>query len=122
MVQAVNQNPEEGVKTGTRYHPNNQVKADHPKKPSPFGAILKEYRYEGGEITKWFVDTWDHFKTMADAISFMAEQMDEKKYRAFSFQADWPAIIDKFIWLKTKLQNQEELTADQKAQIYVSIN
>ena len=48
-------------KTGTKFHPNNQVKADHPKKPSPFGALLKQYRYEGGEITRWFVDAWDHF-------------------------------------------------------------
>jgi len=77
MVQANNRrgnniNPEE-IKTGTRFHENNQVKADHPKKPSPFGKILKEYRYEGGEITRWFVDSWDHFATFNAACAFMDE-------------------------------------------------
>ena len=45
--------------TGTKFHPNNQVKADLPKKPSPYSQILKAYSYKGGEITKWFVDYWD---------------------------------------------------------------
>jgi hypothetical protein len=107
MVYAVNRrgnnnNPEEG-KTGTRFHENNQVKADQPKKQSPFHQILKEYRYNDGEITKWFVDSWDHFTTFAAACRFMGEQIEAKKYRAFCFNADWPAIIDRYLFLKRKL-------------------
>ena len=90
-------------KTGTKFHPNNQVKADHPKKPSPFGAVLKEHRYEGGEITRWFVEAWDQFDSFEEACTFMHEQIEAKKYRHFCFTMDWPAIIDKFLFIKSKL-------------------
>ena len=86
--------------TGTRYHPNNQVKADHPKKPSPFYPFMKEYRYEGGEITRWFVEAWDQFNSMEEAVNFMDEQVREKKYRVYCFTADWPAIVDRFLYIK----------------------
>jgi hypothetical protein len=95
--------------TGTKFHPNNQVKADHPKKPSLFAPLLKEYRYEGGEITRWFVEAWDQFNTFAEAMKFMDEQISAKKYRAFCFSSDWPAIIDRFQYIKRK---QAEATAD----------
>ena len=73
-----NRNPHQAAnsdKTGTKFHPNNQVKADHPKKPSPFAQILKPYNYEGGEITRWFVDAWDQFDSFEAACTFMDEQI-----------------------------------------------
>ena len=95
--------------TGTRYHPNNQVKADHPKKPSPFSALFKDYRYDGGEITRWFVDAWDQFNTIEEAVDFMVEQVDAKKYRVYCFTADWPAIVDRFIFLRRRLLQGENV-------------
>lgn len=79
------------------------MKADHPKKTSPFGAVLKSYQYEGGEITRWFVEAWDQFDSFEDACTFMHEQIEAKKYRHFCFPMDWPAIIDKFLFLKNRL-------------------
>lgn len=71
--------------TGTKFHPNNQVKADHKKKASPFVLVLKDYTYKGGEITKWFVDYWDHFSSFEEAVNFMAVEIEAKRYRAFCF-------------------------------------
>ena len=85
--------------TGTKFHPNNQVKADYPKKHSPFSQMLKEYRYQGGEITRWFVEAWDCFSTFKEAIDFMNEQIEAKKYRSFCFQTDWPAVIDRYLFV-----------------------
>ena len=72
---------QEGEKTGTKFHPNNQVKADHPRRPSPFGQYIKEYKYEGGEITRWFVEAWDQFANYQEACAFMKEQITAQKYR-----------------------------------------
>lgn len=89
--------------TGTKFHPNNQVKADYPKKPSPFTAMLKDYKYEGGEVTRWFVDAWDNFDTFEQACEFMYEQISAKKYRSFCFPADWPAILHRFLFIRANL-------------------
>ena len=109
-------------KTGTKFHPNNQVKADRPKKPSPFANVLKQgqYRYEGGEITRWFVDAWDHFESFEEACIFMAEQAEEKKYRYFCFFDDWKAIIDKYLFLRERIQNQD-LQESQASKLYMKI-
>lgn len=33
----------------------------------------------------------------------MAGQMDEKKYRAYCFGADWPAIVDRYLFIRGKV-------------------
>ena len=96
------------------------MKADHPKRPSPFAQILKTYKFEGGEITKWFIDAWDHFGSFEEATAFMVEQIEEKKYRAFCFQTDWPAVIDKFINVRISLR-QENLTAQQQGKLFATL-
>ena len=95
------------------------MKAEGPKKPSPYSQTLKTYNYKGGEITKWFVDYWDHFGSFDEAVQFMVEQMEAKKYRAFCFPGDWPAIIDKFIHIRTSLY-QTMANEVQASKIFVS--
>ena len=70
--------------------------------------MLKEYRYAGGEITRWFVEAWDQFESFDAACTFMEEQISEKKYRAYCFQTDWPAVIDRFLFIKGKLAADTE--------------
>ena len=62
--------------------------------------MLKEYRYNGGEITRWFVEAWDHFDSFQKAVAFMTEQIEAKKYRAFCFTTDWPAIMDRYLFVR----------------------
>lgn len=49
----------------------------------------------------------------------MAEQMEAKKYRAFTFPADWPAIVDKFIHVRSFLY-QTMANEVQSSKIFVS--
>ena len=47
----------------------------------------------------------------------MEEQIREKKYRAFCFPADWPAILHKFRFVRTNLTNA---TPDQACKLYAN--
>ena len=108
-------------KTGTKFHPNNQVKADHPKKPSPFNALLKQYRYEGGEITRWFVDAWDQFDSFEQACEFMVEKVESKQYRYFCFPVDWRAILDKYLFVRCKFQTAQDAQQNQANKLFVKV-
>ena len=48
-------------------------------------------------LTRWFIEHFDHFNSIQEALSFVKEKIDKKEYKHKNFTIDWSAIVERLI-------------------------
>ena len=48
-------------------------------------------------MTRWFIEHFDHFNSIQEALSFVKEKIDKKEYKHKNFTIDWSAIVERLI-------------------------
>ena len=88
-----------------------------PSRPSPFKDLFKDFKFKRGEkedviLTKWFIEHFDHFNSIEEAVGFVKDKIDKKEYKHKNFTIDWSAIVERLIAVREVRESFDLSTMD----------